>query len=61
MKIKQLSSFPIGVLLLAIVILMERYLPVNNLMDFIEGLLLGLSMVLLFNYFFKHSRMTVCN
>jgi len=61
MKIKQLSAFPIGVVLLAITILMDRYLPVNNVVDFIQGMLLGLSLVLLFKYYYKRSRKTVCN
>jgi hypothetical protein len=46
LKSKQLLAMPIGVILLAIAILMGRYLPSNNILDFIEGLFIGLSIVL---------------
>jgi len=61
MKIKQLLAIPIGIVLLAIVILMDRYLPGNNLLDFIQGLLMGLSLVLIIGYLLNGSRNAICN
>ena len=61
MKNISLSAFPFGMVLLAIAILMDRYLPENNLVDFIDGLLLGLSLVLNIGYVFNCSRKTLCS
>lgn len=38
---KQLLALPIGMLLLAIALLMEKFLPGNNFLDFTEGFLIG--------------------
>ena len=46
MKLKYILALPPGMVLLAIAILMEKFLPSNNFNDFIEGLLSGLSVVL---------------
>jgi hypothetical protein len=59
MKYKQLSSQPIGLLLLAIAILIERFLPENNGLDFIAGFLFGLSIVLNISYIYKRSKKTL--
>jgi len=61
MKIKQLSAIPIGIVLLGIDIMMRRYFHVNNLEDFIQGLLIGLSIALNLRYVFNHSRKIVCS
>lgn len=55
MKFKKLSGWQIGVGLFAIVLLMNRFLPANNLFDFIEGFLTGLSIVLNLRYAFTRS------
>jgi hypothetical protein len=52
MKNKKLLALPIGMILLGIGILMEKFLPGNNVLDFIEGFLIGLSMVLNIYYIF---------
>jgi len=52
MKIQQVLALPIGMIFLAIAILMEKFLPVNNLFDFIEGLFTGLSIALNIYYIF---------
>lgn len=46
MKLNQILALPIGLLLLAIALLMGKFLPENNFLDFTEGLLMGLSAVL---------------
>lgn len=46
MKIKEVLALPIGMVFLAIAILMEKFLPANNVRDFIEVLLMGLSVIL---------------
>jgi hypothetical protein len=46
MKRKQLLTMPIGVLFLAIALLIGRFLPGNNLFNFLEGLFIGLSIAL---------------
>lgn len=46
MKINKLLTMPIGLILLAIAILMDKFLPSNDSLDFIEGFLIGLSIVL---------------
>ncbi len=59
MKYKQFSELPIGVLLLAIALLIERFLPENNVFDFTVGLLIGLSIVLNLKYAYKRSKKTL--
>lgn len=56
MKIKKLGSLPLGTALLAIAILIERLLPANDGLDFISGLLIGLSLVLNISYLIRRSR-----
>ncbi len=56
MNNKNFLSWPLGAGLFAIAILMNRFLPANNLFDFIEGFLTGLSIVLNLQYVFKRSR-----
>jgi hypothetical protein len=46
MKINKLLTMPIGLILLAIAIVMDKFLPSNSALDFIEGFLMGLSIVL---------------
>jgi hypothetical protein len=46
MKRKQLLAMPIGVLFLALALLIGRFLPSNNIFNFMEGLFIGLSIVL---------------
>ena len=46
MKLKYLLSLPVGMVLLAIAFLMDKFLPGNTYLDFIEGFLIGLSVVL---------------
>lgn len=53
---KQLLALPIGMLLLAIALLMEKFLPGNNFLDFTEGFLIGLSIVLNIYYLIGTSR-----
>lgn len=55
MKLKQVS-LPVGVMLLAIAILIDKYLPQSNLLDFIQGLCTGLSIVLNCYYIFSLAR-----
>lgn len=43
---KKVTAMPIGIILLSIAILMEKYLPDNSILDFIEGLFIGLSLVI---------------
>jgi hypothetical protein len=59
MKIKQFLTLPLGLILLATAILIERYGPDNNLLDFIAGFLFGLSIVLNMRYIYTRSRKTV--
>ena len=46
MKKAQLLTLPIGLILLAAAILMEKFLPATDSLDFIVGFLMGLSIVL---------------
>jgi hypothetical protein len=52
MKFQKILSLPIGMICLAVGILMEKFLPSNNTLDFIEGFLIGLSVVLNIYYIF---------
>jgi hypothetical protein len=59
MKLKYLLSLPVGMVMLGIALLMEKFLPSNNFLDFIVGLLIGLSLVLNIYYIgsvIRHSR-----
>jgi hypothetical protein len=46
MRLRQALAMPIGMILLAIAILMGKFLPHGNILDFIIGVLIGLSIVL---------------
>jgi hypothetical protein len=46
MKRRQLLSMPFGVLFLAIALLIGKFLPDYNIYNFLEGLFIGLSIVL---------------
>lgn len=46
MKMNKQLTMPIGLILLAIAILMDKLLPSNSSLDFIEGFLIGFSIVL---------------
>jgi len=59
MKCNQLSTLPFGVLLFAIALLIERFLPENNVFDFIAGFLIGFSIVINLGSFFKHLKKTL--
>jgi len=59
MKIEQLSEKPVGAALLAIALLIERFLPANNWLDFISGFWVGLSVVLNLKYIFSRSKRTL--
>ncbi|HAH25478.1 MAG TPA: hypothetical protein DCL77_17270 [Prolixibacteraceae bacterium] len=61
MKDKRLLVLPIGIVFLGISILMERFLPPTDLFDFLEGLLIGLSIALNLRYVFIRSRKTLCS
>ncbi len=52
MKQSQILTLPIGMILLAIAILIEKYSPQSNCLDFIIGLLLGLSVLLNIAYIY---------
>jgi len=56
MKLKKALTMPVGALLLAIAIMLEKFLPGSNLLDFIEGFLIGLSIVLNLYYVIVVSR-----
>jgi len=46
-------AMPIGVLSLAIALVIERFLPSNNGLDFIAGFLFGISIVFNLSYIAK--------
>jgi hypothetical protein len=56
MNLRHLVTMPIGMILLAIAILMEKFLSSNTMLDFIEGVLIGLSIALNLLYVFLVSR-----
>ncbi len=56
MKYKQILEWPLGLILLAVAILIERFLPENDGLDFIAGFLTGLSIVLNLGYIYKRSK-----
>jgi hypothetical protein len=56
MKNEKCLVLPLSMICLAIVILMEKFLPANNFLDFIEGLFTGLSLTLNVYYIFAISQ-----
>ena len=56
MKNEKGLVLPVGMICLAIAILMQKFLPANNHLDFIEGLFMGLSIALNLYYIFAISR-----
>ena len=59
MKNKRLLSIPVGILLLAIALILERFFPANDGLDFISGFLIGLSIVLNLKYISLRSKRTI--
>jgi hypothetical protein len=51
-KLHQILSMPIGMILLALAIIINRFLPESSIFDFISGLFFGLSIVLNVYYIF---------
>ncbi|MBW8334208.1 MAG: hypothetical protein K0M40_19480 [Prolixibacteraceae bacterium] len=47
---KQLASIPAGMIFLVFAILIDRFLPQNNFLDFLAGMFTGLSIVLNVRY-----------
>ncbi|MDP2890673.1 MAG: hypothetical protein Q8P34_17130 [Bacteroidota bacterium] len=47
---KQLASIPAGMIFLVFAILIDRFLPQNNFLDFLAGMCTGLSIVLNVRY-----------
>jgi hypothetical protein len=56
MKLKQTLMMPVGMLLLAGAIVMQKFLPHNDLFDFTSGVLIGLSIALNIGYIIAISR-----
>jgi hypothetical protein len=56
MKQKQLLTLPIGLILLAVGIMIERFFPEKDGSDFIAGFLIGMSIVLNLTYIYKRSK-----
>jgi len=56
MRINKTLTMPIGLILLAISLIMNKFLPSNPLFDFIEGFMMGLSIVLNIVYIIAISR-----
>jgi hypothetical protein len=52
MKFQKILSLPIGMICLSLGILIDKFLHSNNILDFIEGFLCGLSIVLNIYYIF---------
>jgi len=59
MKFNKFSERPFGVLLLVIALIIERFLPENNALDFTAGFLFGLSILLNISYIYKRSKKTL--
>lgn len=59
MKTKNFLAMPIGIILMAIAIIMMKFLPSNNIFDFIEGFLIGLSIVLNIFYIYSISKKNI--
>ena len=51
-KLTHVLAMPIGMILLAIAIILNRFLPENNVNDFLIGFLFGLSIALNIYYIF---------
>lgn len=49
-KILQILSLPVGIILLVLALVIEKYLPETRFFDFLAGFFLGLSAV--FNIFY---------
>jgi hypothetical protein len=56
MKTKDVLAMPIGLTLLAIAILLMKFLPATSVFDFTEGFLIGLSIVLNIYYIYAVSQ-----
>jgi hypothetical protein len=56
-KLNQILATPIGAILLALSLLISRFLPATNLLNFLSGLLLGLSLVFNLYYIIVISKM----
>jgi L-lactate permease len=56
MKTQNLSAMPIGVILMGIALMLIKYFPDNIIFDFLEGFLIGLSIVLNIFYMFTNSK-----
>ena len=56
MKVKQILNRPIGFILLALAILIDKFLPQSNPLDFMCGLFTGLSLVANGYYIFVVSK-----
>jgi hypothetical protein len=56
MKTNDVLAMPIGLTLLAIAILMMKFLPATSVFDFTEGFLIGLSIVLNIYYIYVVSK-----
>lgn len=50
MKIKQILAIPFGMLLLVIAILARKFFPENDALNFIEGMLIVMSILLNISY-----------
>lgn len=46
MKLPKVLAQPVGMILLAIALMMEKFLPATTLFDFIKGLFFGISIIL---------------
>jgi len=55
-KLMQKLALPIGIVMLAIALIMEKFLPSTPFFDFTEGFLMGLSIVLNVYYLVAVSR-----
>ncbi len=56
MKTHNLLTMPIGIILMALALIMIKFFPGNNINDFIEGFLIGLSIVLNIFYMYLMSK-----
>ena len=56
---KRQYLYPVGLVLLASAILMNRFLPEHPFLDFLEGLFLGLSLVLNIGYLIQRRKKQV--
>lgn len=59
MKNKHFLTLPLGLILLAIALILQRFFPENDEFDFIAGFLIGLSIVLNLTYIYKRSKRTL--